>query len=606
MDKLSINALVIYHGKAATVTAITTDKIEIRIEGGASKNVRAKDIEVIHPGPVAILPPPVPPEPNFAEIYELIEGSSIPFSEFVELAYGEFTPGAAWAAHQILLDGTYFTGSISTSISGRPPDAVATTLATRKLKEEEKLARNALIRRIQSGSVIPEDRSSLREIEQVALGRVASSKLMRDLGMEATPEKAHALLLKLGTWNHLVNPWPDRFDIELSNPNVPLDSPPSEAREDLTGMISYAIDDQDSNDPDDAISFENGLVWVHIADPATVIIPDGSADLEARERGENLYLPETTVHMLPVEATRIFGLGLQETSPALSFGIRIATDGEAELEQIKLSTVHVQRLSYESATAHWDEEPLTQLDAELKRFKEKRREAGALFINLPEVKIRVVDGEVKISPCSITKERELVANAMLATGSAVAKYALTHDIPMPFVIQPPPDTEERGETFADMYALRKACNPSVTQTIAGKHSGLGLDPYVRVTSPLRRYADLLAHQQLRRHLKGEKLLSSIEIEERLSVSEAVAQTKRKLERYANEFWTLVYLEQHPKWNGKAILATRQDDRSTFVIPELAYEFKNRFGGNIAIGETVDVELTGVDLANSTARMRIIL
>ena len=193
---------------------------------------------------------------------------------------------------------------------------------------------------------------------------------------------------------------------------------------------------------------------------------------------------------------------------------------------------------------------------------------------------------------------------MLAAGSAVAKYAEAHDIALPFVVQPPPEIEERGTSFTDMYALRKACAPSVVQTVAGKHSGLGLEPYVRVTSPLRRYADLLAHQQLRRHLKGEELFTSDELEARLFTSEAAALTRRKLERSANEFWTLVYLDQHPEWSGEAILAFRQDDRLTFVIPELAYEFKNRFGGRIALGETVKVTLSAVDLAASAARLRI--
>ena len=114
-------------------------------------------------------------------------------------------------------------------------------------------------------------------------------------------------------------------------------------RADLTGMVSYAIDDEGSNDPDDAIGFADGLVWVHVADPAAVVTPDSPADLEARERGENLYLPERISHMLPPEATDIFGLGLQEISPAMSFGIRITPEGEAVLEKIELSTIRAER-----------------------------------------------------------------------------------------------------------------------------------------------------------------------------------------------------------------------------------------------------------------------
>lgn len=234
-------------------------------------------------------------------------------------------------------------------------------------------------------------------------------------------------------------------------------------------MVSYAIDDEGSNDPDDAVGFADGLVWVHVADPAAVVTPDSPADLEARERGENLYLPERISHMLPPEATDIFGLGLQEISPAMSFGIRITPEGEAVLEKIELSTIRAERLTYESAAAHWEEEPLASLRAELERFKEKRRAEGALFIQLPEVKIRVVDGEVKISPCAITRERELVANAMLAAGSAVAKYAEAHDIALPFVVQrrrrlksaAPPS---RICTHCARPARRAWCRPSPEST----------------------------------------------------------------------------------------------------------------------------------------------
>ena len=53
MQKYNAGALVVYHGKSAQVSAVSADKIEIRIEGGASKSVRAKDIEFLHPGPAS-------------------------------------------------------------------------------------------------------------------------------------------------------------------------------------------------------------------------------------------------------------------------------------------------------------------------------------------------------------------------------------------------------------------------------------------------------------------------------------------------------------------------------------------------------------------------
>ena len=78
MQKYNAGALVVYHGKSAQVSAVSADKIEIRIEGGASKSVRAKDIEFLHPGPVSSLPPRALPEPDCCEIMELMEGETFP------------------------------------------------------------------------------------------------------------------------------------------------------------------------------------------------------------------------------------------------------------------------------------------------------------------------------------------------------------------------------------------------------------------------------------------------------------------------------------------------------------------------------------------------
>lgn len=601
---LNSGALVLYHGKFAAVTAINKEKIEIRIEGGAAKSVRPKDVEFLHRGPVSVLPPKLLPEPDCAELLELMEGETLPFREFLLLAYSADTPEAAASAWELISRNIWFRGSPEEGVTGRSPEEVAAALAIRDAKADEKAAREALLERIRSGAVLPEDRVNLREIEQVALGNAPSSRLLRDLGIEATPEKAHQLLLRLGVWDFLTDPWPSRAGIELTEPDCTLAPLPDEERVDLTAMTAYAIDDEGSDDPDDAVSFADGLVWVHVADPAASVTPECDADNEAAARGENLYLPEKVVHMLPPEATERFGLGLQPVSPALSFGIRIAPDGAAHLEQMVLSTVRVERLTYHSAGERWEEEPLSSLRRELERFRERRRADGALFIQLPEVKLRVVDGTVQITPCFVTPERELVANAMLAAGSAVAGWAAEREIPMPFVAQVPPEAEPGGGSMVEMFALRRACAPSTVQCSPGRHAGLALEPYVRVTSPLRRYADLLAHQQLRRVLKKEELLSADWLESRLVLSEAAALERRRLERTVNEYWTLVYLAQHPEWTGRAVLVDRQDDRLTFLVPELAYEYKNRFGGRVNLGEELEVRLAAVDPAALIARMRI--
>ena len=98
MANFSFGALVIYHGRAAAVLSAADGKIEIRIEGGAEKSVRAKDIEFLHPGPAGSLPPTELPVSDRAETAELLSGECVPFGEFAELLTGARSAAAYWTA----------------------------------------------------------------------------------------------------------------------------------------------------------------------------------------------------------------------------------------------------------------------------------------------------------------------------------------------------------------------------------------------------------------------------------------------------------------------------------------------------------------------------
>ena len=86
---------------------------------------------------------------------------------------------------------------------------------------------------------------------------------------------------------------------------------PEVDRLDLTYMDAFAIDDEGNQDPDDALGFHDGKLWVHIADSSWLIPAGTEADKEARGRAANLYLPETTIPMLPPEATANWDWGFR-------------------------------------------------------------------------------------------------------------------------------------------------------------------------------------------------------------------------------------------------------------------------------------------------------
>ena len=177
---------------------------------------------------------------------------------------------------------------------------------------------------------------------------------------------------------------------------------------------------------------------MHVADVAALVAPDSPADLEARERGANLYLPEGTVPMLPTEATQRLGLGLSERSPALSFGLRLDGYGGIADIEVVLSWVRVTRLSYKQVDDRLDEEPFRSLYALAQVFENRRYRNGAISLDLPEVKILAQDGQVQIKPVPTLNSRAMVLEAMLMAGEAVAKLASSQHLAMPYTTQEHP------------------------------------------------------------------------------------------------------------------------------------------------------------------------
>lgn len=589
--------LAVYKGKAALITAVAKDKIEIRTQEGKTLSVRMKDLELLHTGVISTLNFPEPPQPDWQELAELADENGFSFSEFTELAYGENTPAAAWYAWNALKEGLYFTGSPAEGVKLQSPEKREELLKKQNEKEAKKKQREELIARIRDNALESEDLKFLREIEAVGNGESENSSLLRDLGVESVPAKAHALLCRLGVWDELYDPWPPRLGVDISMPGAILGELPREEREDLTAHTSYAIDDAASNDPDDAIAFVDGILYVHVADPSAVVTPGSDADEDASWRGESSYLPEIQVPMLPEGSIEKFGLGLTDKTPAMTFAVRIDDEGYAHLEKMALTTIHAERHSYESASEKLMETPeFIAMREALERFRLRRMADGALFIKLPEVKTKLKDGEITITPCAVTPERELVANAMLCAGAAVAEFMDKEGIPFPYVTQAPPDidVDTLGDSLADMFQLRRNCSAGVTGVAGGRHSGLGLEPYSRVTSPLRRYADLLAHQQIRRYIKQEVLLDLEYIEKRLARADEAGTGRHKLEKYANEYYLLHYLKRHPDWQGRGTVVEKQGERLTVLIPEFAYCCKCRFNGGLREGDEVELRYNSAD------------
>lgn len=566
--------LVLYKQKPALIISYGV-KISIQTANNKQISVRPKDIILLHPGPVdsleRIQDRPLASD-DLTDACEMLSGETSNIEEFCELAYGVWDPRSAMEVWSLLQEGVYLTGT-PWEFQVKSRESVEEELQQREEKEQRQKLWQQFLTRVKEGNVSEEDHGRFFDVENLAYGKTASSRLLKELNIPDDAEHAHRLLLSCGIWDEYVNPYPSRYGFSLEQQPPALSFVDSQDRRDLTGIRAFAIDDEGNKDPDDAVSIDGDTFWVHVADPSETILPGSEADRSAADMGATLYLPEKTITMLHHGAAEHYGLGLQELSPALSFGFTVNEDGSLDDIEVCLSLVRVERLTYGEAQQQMDADHLLPIAAAMRRFRDRRMAQGAIELSLPEVRTRVSeDREISISSIVPFESRELVGNAMMAAGEAAARFALEQEIPFPFTSQVEPEGElPEDATLSQMYAFRRKLRPSSVHTSPSAHAGLGLPLYSRVTSPLRRYIDLLAHQQLRAYLTGRPMKGEEEILYASSTAFEQVRRVRWAERESNLHWKLVYLQQHPDWEGEGIVVELTKKYCNLVIPSLALD-----------------------------------
>ena len=448
------------------------------------------------------------------------------------------------------------------------------------------------------------------DIELLARGRQDKSRTMRELNQPETPQAAHALLLRLGLWDESRVPFPERLGAELETPTLSVPAWPDETRLDLTHLRALAIDDEGNQDPDDALSLEvlpggTRRLWVHVADVAALVTPDSPLDLEARRRGSTLYLPTHTIGMLPGALVRQVGLGLDTESLALSIAIDFDAEGQADSVDVQLTRLRVTRLTYAQAQTDLEagDDLLNQMWTLAKASRALRESEGAMSIDLPEVNIKVDGaGQIAITPLPRSDSRFIVQECMTLAGWAAAIFADDLELALPFATQDPPHRSSLpGESMPAQWARRKTLSRTRFQPLLGPHSGMGLDAYAQATSPMRRYLDLVVHQQLRSAILDTEPLSGKDIAARVAESQMASAATRTAEREARRHWTLVSMSRQPERVYRAVVVERRQAQATLLLPELALDVA--LVTSAPIGAEVKVQLAGVDLAMQSVRVR---
>lgn len=529
--------------------------------------------------------------------------SEIRFSELIQLIDSNYSDKKSWFLYSNLINSLHFSLAFQNSQNEiyfilRSLNEIEELNKKNIAKQQEKEGREKFIERLKQKKLIPEDSIYMGDVEAFALGKTDKSKTLQEAGFSQDIEKAHKLLIDTGIWDITKNPFPLRWGLSIQSAKEGLCSPPQEERLKVPG-ISYAIDSEWSKDPDDAIGFDGTYYWVHIADPASTVMPDSTIDKIARDRGATLYIPEGASRMLAEESLSDYALGLKKESYALSF--RLLLNDNASIKECKVfkTCVNVECITYEQAELKKESPELKPFFELARKNIQRRKSQGSIDINLPEVHI-FVDPETKkvsIEQFVEYESNNVVREMMLLAGEGAAHFAFENNIPFPYVSQESPNLPSNiPEGLAGEFKTVKSMHKRSVGITPAAHAGIGIGMYSQVTSPLRRYSDLIAHQQLRAFLDGRELIEKNTMLERISAGDEAAIACKKAERKSNLHWTLIYLLQNPEWTGEAVFVEQKGTQCVFLIPSLATQTTLIPSKQLNLNDRIVVKASKIDIS----------
>ncbi len=394
-------------------------------------------------------------------------------------------------------------------------------------------------------------------------------------------------------------------------------------REDFRHLITWAIDTPGSKDRDDAFSYEvldDGRVrlYVHVADPAEFILPGSELDHEAACRGSSIYMPDNRIHMLPPEISENF-LSLDQGHDRFALTFILGFDVELNLTglEIKESLISLdQATEYDAADALLGSNPwLDQAHVLAEKLKKKRAANGAvMFPRQPELEVKVVDSDILVSQRSRDDlTAGMIAEFMIWANHAAAEWCRRNSVPCLYRIQEMDEIKlEFGEVFdpVTFFAALKSFRKTVVSANAGRHASLGLESYTQITSPLRRYADLLLHRQIKAATRGETLpYTQTELNQTMMMADEAISRADEIMRDRERYFLYKHLKTLQK-NEALVFAGVVVDQSmndvTFYCDYLcSFRHCRKPAFELTIGQKVQVKVNQIDLFDGIIRFDLL-
>ena len=320
-------------------------------------------------------------------------------------------------------------------------------------------------------------------------------------------------------------------------PPLPADLP-------LATVQAFSLDDIGTTEIDDAFSLERrsgGVVRVgiHIAAPGLGFAPGSPLDAIARSRLSTAYMPGRKFTMLPEDVIAGYSLDHGGEQAAVSLYFEVAADGtigaaHSRVERVPVAA-NLRHAQYDVLNAAFESGTVAGLPFEAE-LRELWRVAGLLEAKRgkPSVSTAALDytfhveGErVRIVPRRRGSPLDkLVAELMIFANSSWGELLAERDVAAIYRVQ------STGK-------VRFSVHPE-------PHEGLGLGCYAWMSSPLRRYVDLVNQWQLIAALGGRRAPFTRNSDGLLTALRAFEITAARFDEHQQameDYWSLRWLLQ---------------------------------------------------------------
>ncbi|MDR2694973.1 MAG: RNB domain-containing ribonuclease, partial [Deltaproteobacteria bacterium] len=251
------------------------------------------------------------------------------------------------------------------------------------------------------------------------------------------------------------------------------------------------------------------------------------------------------------------------------------------------------------------------------RLREARIRRGAVVMVRPDPQYRLEgEGEgirVVMAEGPPQRSQDIVAEMMILASSAAAEWGEQRGVPLLYRVQEVALPREYAGIWTlphDMARIMKALVPSELELSPRPHAALGVQVYSPVTSPLRRYPDMVNEAQvLHMLLHGHPRWTREELGAFLPLLNARLEAAGQVQRFRPRYWKLLYVRQQGDkfwWDG--VVTEENDGFATVSLPReqlLVRGARKLFSERVYAGQAVQLRLGKVHpLENKIAILEV--